>query len=171
MKQERKIGLTVQKSRIEGYGVFSMESVKKGQFIAELKGSKVHYESKVFGQSNRYDNWIGIGKDLWIDPIDEFQYLNHSCNPNAGLKGLRKLKLYALRAIEPGEEITIDYSTTEEDPDYGFENLDTSPEGYRKYIGAIDTLPEEVFHKYLPYIPTHFKKVYESKVLSRKHAR
>ena len=34
------------------------------------------------------------------------RFLNHSCRPKAELRGF---KLVALRAIEAGEEITIDY--------------------------------------------------------------
>lgn len=158
--------LSIQKSNIHGYGVFAEERLKRGQFIAELRGSKIKYRTTVVGQSNRYVDWIGVGKDTWIDPIDEFQYLNHSCNPSAGLKGLWKIRLYALRDIEPGEEITIDYSTTEEDPDFGFENSEPECPGHRKFVGSIQSLPIETFNKYLPFIPTHFKKVYEREVLS-----
>lgn len=163
----KKAKLAIRKSTIHGYGVFADQPIKKGQFIAELRGSRVHYEFSVYGQSNRYGDWIGIGKDTWIDPIDEFQYLNHSCDPNAGLKGLRKLKMYAMRDIEKGEEITIDYSTTEEDIDYCFETLEPDSKNHRRFVSSIQTLPPEVYKRYLPYIPTYFQKVYEREVLSK----
>ncbi len=163
----KKAELTVQKSAIHGYGIFTKQAIRKGGFIAELRGSKVLYKSTIQGQSNRYENWIGIGKDTWIDPIDEFQYLNHSCNPNAGLRGSRILKLYAMRDIEPGEEITIDYSTTEEDPDYCFENTETTGPYTRRFIGPVQSLPKDIFEKYLPFIPDHFRKVYEREVLCK----
>src|SRR5262249_6805006 len=42
-------------------------------------------------------------------------FLNHSCEPNLGfVKG--SLTLYALRRIEPGEELVFDYSTTMNEP-------------------------------------------------------
>lgn len=163
----RKAQLTVQPSNIDGYGVFTKQFIKRGSFIAQLHGSRVLYKSVIHGQSNRYDNWIGIGKDTWIDPIDEFQYLNHSCNPSAGLQGTRNLKLYAMRDLQPGEEITIDYSTTEEDPDYCFENSEPEGVNIRKYVGSIQTLPKEVFLSYLPFIPDYFRKVYEREVLCK----
>lgn len=162
----KKASLSVKKSKIHGYGVFTNEPIKKGGFIAELKGSKIHYKSSVVGQSNRYSDWIGIGKDTWIDPIDEFQYLNHSCNPNAGLKGMRTLRMHALRDIEAGEEITIDYSTTEADPDFCFENAEEGI-GCRKFVGSIQSLPPEVYERYLPFIPTYFRRVYEREVQSK----
>lgn len=164
---ERKVRLAVKDSGIHGYGVFAQEPIRKGQFIAELRGSRITYQTSVHGQSNRYSDWIGIGDDTWIDPIDEFQYLNHSCNPNAGLKGSRKLKLYALRRIEAGEEITIDYSTTESDPDYCFENLEPAHEHYRQFVGPVQSLPVDTYKRYFPLIPKHFQRVYEKEVLSK----
>ncbi len=163
----KKASLAVLKSPIHGYGVFTRQPLKKGQFIAELRGSKVRYEPTIFGQSNRYGDWIGIGKDTWIDPIDEFQYLNHSCNPTAGLKGSRKLTLHALRDLKAGEEITFDYSTTEEDPDYCFETFEPDGPGVRRFVGPVQTLPVEVYKSYLPFIPKHFQKAYEREVLSK----
>ena len=41
------------------------------------------------------------------------RYTNHSCKPNARLcirQG--RVEFYALRSIEPGEEITVDYGET-----------------------------------------------------------
>ena len=166
----KKAKLVVLESPIHGYGVFSTEPLRRGQFIAELRGSRVRYEPTIYGQSNRYGDWIGIGKNTWIDPIDEFQYLNHSCNPTAGLKGTRKLRLYALRDVAPGEEITIDYSTTEEDPDYCFETSEPDSPHKRRFVGPIQTLPEAVYMSYLPFIPRYFQKVYERAVLSRDEA-
>lgn len=160
----KKAKLAVLKSSIHGYGVFTKEPLAKGQFIAELQGSKVHYAPGIYGQSNRYPNWIGIGKDTWIDPVDEFQYLNHSCTPNAGLTGKDTLYMYAMRDIAAGEEITIDYSTTEDDIDYC---LETAEEGdsIRPYVGPIQSLSVEVFESYLPYVPDYFKEVYKREVL------
>lgn len=165
----KKAHLAVQKSAIHGYGVFAREKIKKGKFIAELRGSKIIYKSTIYGQSNRYGDWIGTGKDTWIDPIDEFQYLNHSCDPNAGFKGARTLKLYAMRDIAPGEEITIDYSTTEEDPDFCFENDEPMHALHRKFVGPVQSLPIEVYNHYLPYIPKNFIRTYENEVLSKVH--
>lgn len=163
----KKASLAVLESPIHGYGVFSRQAIKKGRFIAELRGSRVYYEPTIYGQSNRYGDWIGIGKNTWIDPIDEFQYLNHSCNPSAGLKGTRKLRLYAMRDIAPGDEITIDYSTTEEDLDYCFETSEPDSEYKRTFVGPVQTLPKDVFERYLPFIPKYFQKVYHREVLSK----
>ncbi len=161
--------LAVRKSGIHGYGVFATTSFKKGRYIATVRGSKVTYKSYFRGQSNRYSDWIGVGKDTWIDPVDEFQYINHSCNPNVGMAGSRTIKAYALRDIEEGEEITIDYSTIEADAEFIFENGEPVHDKYRSHIGPIQSLPEEVYQSYLPFIPTYFRELYEREVLSKKH--
>jgi uncharacterized protein len=44
---------------------------------------------------------------------DPMRYTNHSCQPNARLcirQG--RVEFYALRAISPGEEITVNYGET-----------------------------------------------------------
>lgn len=159
--------LAILPSGIDGYGVFVKKAFKKGAYIAAIKGSKVVYKSYFRGQSNRYSNWIGVGKDTWIDPVDEFQYINHSCDPNAGIAGKRTLKAYALRDIAAGEELTIDYSTVEEDHEFIFENTEPKHPKYRQFVGPIQSLPHEAFKAYLPFIPDYFKKVYEDEVLSK----
>jgi SET domain-containing protein len=164
-KQKNGRVLAIRESKIHGYGVFACKKFKKEQYIATIIGSQVTYKSYFKGQSNRYSNWIGIGKDTWIDPVDEFQYVNHSSNPNAGIKGTRILKVYALRDIELGEEITIDYSITESDKEFCFENSEPDHDKHRKYIGSIHTLPAHIFKSYLPFIPSYFRKIYEKEVL------
>lgn len=39
--------------------------------------------------------------------LEDADFLNHSCEPNAGLKG--QIFLVAMRDIEPDEEVTFDY--------------------------------------------------------------
>jgi hypothetical protein len=51
-----------------------------------------------------------MDQDLYLYPTTlEGRFVNHSCNPNAGLRDNRHM--IALRPIEAGEEIRFDYST------------------------------------------------------------
>ena len=47
---------------------------------------------------------------------NEARYINHSCEPNCeAVTERRRIWIYALREIEPGEELTYDYNLTGDD--------------------------------------------------------
>lgn len=96
-------------SSIQGVGIFSKRNLPEGASICTLSGP-VKRPAK---SSDAHPNWIGIGAGQWIDPAPPLDHINHSCEPNAALG--EGLKLRALRPIARGEEITMDYSTTEAD--------------------------------------------------------
>ena len=101
---------------------------------------------------------MGFGPGRWIVPAADcpWRYINHSCEPNCGLKGRT---VVALRRIRKGEEITIDYSTTEEDP-YWRMSCSCGSLRCRKQIGAIHTLPRSSFSRHLPLIPRFLRLAY-----------
>ena len=71
----------------------------------------VEEESRLPGKGA--DNGVQISKDLvlcTVRPEDYggVNYLNHSCEPNAGYNG--QIALVAMRDIAKGEEITTDYA-------------------------------------------------------------
>ena len=67
---------------------------------------------------------IQIADDLFIGPreLEEREgamiFSNHSCEPNIGVQG--QIVFVALRQILPGEELTHDWATTDDD-DYTLE--------------------------------------------------
>ena len=103
--------LYLQRSFIDGVGVFAGRAFARGAPIWKMSGRLVEASS-----ARSHPNFIGIGPGKWVDPDAPFDRLNHSCVANAAFGPRRQL--YALRAIEPGEEITLDYSTTEADPEW-----------------------------------------------------
>ena len=102
--------LRIRRSTISGHGLYANRIYRAHEPICVLRG-----RVKIFPKSTQ-PNWIGIGPNVWIDPCLPLQYINHSCNPNSGFGANRTL--VATREISPGEEITLDYSTTEADPDW-----------------------------------------------------
>ncbi len=108
MAEGRGPGLRVNKSTLDGLGVFADERIKKDEIIFEFKGEKVNISSRHSLQID-YDVWLGPSGD-----VDD--YINHSCDPNAYVEFKDgRLYLIALRDIEIGEEITFNYLTTEYD--------------------------------------------------------
>ena len=99
----------VAESPIHGRGLFAARALQAGQLIGV-------YEGPVCEEDGRYVLWIeNDSGDGWTgyDGRNEMRFMNHADDPNAEMDGLR---CYALRNIEPGEEITIDYGWNEEPP-------------------------------------------------------
>jgi hypothetical protein len=62
---------------------------------------------------------IQIGDDLFIAPVSDEErelsmlYLNHSCDPNLGVRG--EITFVAMRDVRAGEELTHDWAMTDDD--------------------------------------------------------
>jgi SET domain-containing protein len=149
--------IIIKKSRIHGKGIFASKKINRGEIVFILKGRIVHWKVKDQKTSLYGPNWIGITKEKWLDVKSPGVYLNHSCNPNCGIKG--KIQVVALKNIDEGEEITIDYSITEMDKLW-YMNCKCGNKNCRKIIKSIQTLPKKIFNKYTPFIPTYFARVY-----------
>jgi len=91
----------VSESPIHGNGVFARRPLSTGSYIGEYAGETVDEDST-------YVLWIeqADGSQVGIRANNELRYLNHSVQPNAEFFGP---ELFALRDIEPGEEITFHY--------------------------------------------------------------
>src|SRR6266511_2964227 len=89
-----------------GKGVFSTCSFHKGDWVMGVVGP--------LGK-RRSIYTIQIARDLHIMPRSPAKYLNHSCDPNLGVKMNRSglPDFYALRPIAAGEHLTFDYAMTE----------------------------------------------------------
>lgn len=114
MDQEFATGITVGKSRIDGRGCFATIRFRKGRKIAELVGEKVSRMEAARRMRGRERLHIcGIDTYWGIDGSrggNGSQFINHSCSPNSYVKIIHgHIIFFALRDIEPGEEITLDY--------------------------------------------------------------
>lgn len=152
-------------SNIHGKGIRAGEDIKRGEIIQPIKGKMKFFTIKCKEDSSLYPNWIGVAKDQWIDPDKPFKFINHSCDPNSGVKG--KINITAIKDIKEGEEITIDYSIIEGDNLWEMK-CDCRATNCRGIIRSIQSLPIKTFKKYLPFIPTYFKKVYERNCINKK---
>ena len=100
------------KSKIEGVGVFAKENAKKGEKIKEVRPE---FEME-FDQNNlprmplALANFIEthsyekeLGSNVLVMGIDNEKYINHSKDPNVDDDGI------ALKDINIGDEITANY--------------------------------------------------------------
>ena len=145
-------------SKIDGMGVMAGENIKNGSIISRIKGPLKFKINKNKRDALSHPDWVGVKKNFWIDPLRPYKFLNHSCNPAAGVRGVT---LIAIKDIKEGEEITIDYSTIEGDNRWEM-TCNCGQENCRKIIKSVEFLTPEQF-KSIPYIPAYFRKLYIKK--------
>jgi SET domain-containing protein len=93
-----------------GLGLFALEVIPAGKRMIEYIGSILTYE-EANKRGGKY--LVKIDEKYVIDGSARSniaRYINHSCRPNSKLytSGVR-VWIWSLRAIEAGEEITINY--------------------------------------------------------------
>jgi SET domain-containing protein len=108
-----KFRLRAAPSHIHGWGVFAEEAIPAGRKVIEYTGEKINRaETKV--RMKRTLHFIFNLDDYWaIDGAcggSGAQSINHCCDPNLRAWICRGHILFmSKRAIEPGEELTLDY--------------------------------------------------------------
>jgi SET domain-containing protein len=110
-------GLTIRKSRINGKGCFAAIHFKRRKKIAEYTGERItDLEAQKRARKRRYLRICDVDGRFSIDGSrggNGTHYINHSCTPNAYMRTLYgHVLFFALRDIQAGEEITIDYEQT-----------------------------------------------------------
>lgn len=119
-------GLRVAPSRIHGYGVYAARAFKKGDVV-------VHGDGVVWSEDDEIDDTYALvlpgmrvdeagalvedGPDVYYDLVDQTRWINHSCEPNTEVDstidpatGAIRAWWFALRDIEPGDELAYDYA-------------------------------------------------------------
>ena len=100
------------KSKIQGVGVFAKENIKKGERIKEVRPEfEIEFNSDnlpkmplalaKFIDTHSYER--ELGSKILVMGIDNEKYLNHSDDPSVNDDGI------ALKDIKIGDEITINY--------------------------------------------------------------
>ncbi len=106
-----------QLSAIDGHGVFAAQPIPAKRKIGEIRGEAVSLEeARIRATRHERIMIVELSPRRAIDfskSSDPMRFTNHSCQPNARLcidNG--RVEFYALRAIETGEELTVDYGET-----------------------------------------------------------
>jgi len=128
-----------------GLGVFASRDLMAGEIILAIEGPIIDFaETKRRGP--RECMAIQIGPDHYIDTQPPGVFVNHSCEPNAGIRKSRHLT--ALREIRRGQEIRYDYSTTMEEHSFTMQCLCGAPT-CREWVRDFSTLPGPLRERYL----------------------
>jgi uncharacterized protein len=104
-----------------GRGLFAREKVRAGEMLVVWGGEVVSGEALRAMAEDRLRLALQVEDDLYLLTTNEgaADWVNHSCDPNAGLDG--QIVLVALRDIRAGEEVTFDYATSDASPYDEFE--------------------------------------------------
>jgi hypothetical protein len=99
-----------------GRGLFARERVRAGETLLVWGGDVVTGDMLKWMSEEKHRLAVQIEEDLYLVTPNEgpADWVNHSCEPNAGLIG--QIVLVALRTIEVGEEICFDYATSDGSP-------------------------------------------------------
>ena len=107
-------------SSIEGRGLFAVRPIGKGEVVA-VKGGHILDDKALRAVEARIaDSFIRIGDGFFIGARRQAEvkanklYLNHSCNPNLGIRG--EITFVAMRSIRAGEELTYDWAMEDAGP-------------------------------------------------------
>src|SRR5882672_8407719 len=109
----------VKGSAIHGQGLFAIAQIATDEIVC-VKGGHIFNREVLRAMPAWYRAAeIQIAEDLFIGPLSEEEregsmiFSNHSCEPNIGVHG--QIVFVAMRDIEPGEELTHDWATTDDD--------------------------------------------------------
>jgi uncharacterized protein len=109
----------VKESRIHGRGLFAREPIAQGEMVAIKGGYIFNAATLPEVESSLGPAQITIAEGLFIGPLAQTEregamiFSNHSCDPNIGVQG--QIVFVAMRDIQPGEELTHDWATTDDD--------------------------------------------------------
>lgn len=141
------------RSGIHQRGSFAQREIKQGELIRHMSGDVIGLKEvlrRIRKGKLTPDDPLQISRDFYIDLDPASLAINHSCNPNAGVRAQNEL--IAICDIGPGEEVTFDYSTTVS-KSVGREawtmQCRCKSENCRTSISNVGTVPKEQLLKYL----------------------
>ncbi len=102
-------------SSLYGLGVFATEQIDARKKILQFDGKLISFDESLLS-GNEGTNALQVGTIQYMDIVEPGVIVNHSCEPNCGIKD--NIFLIALRKIEIGEELFYDYSTTVEEDEW-----------------------------------------------------
>ncbi len=133
-----------------GKAVFALRDFRSGEFIIEFRGKPYTREQYIRKLNPKNNHFLQIDENLYLGPTRTADnYINHSCNPNSGMKIQNNhVLLYAIKPIKKGDEITFDYSTSM-DENYWEMDCRCGSRNCRKRIRDFKHLPAEVKSRYI----------------------
>lgn len=153
-------------------GLFTLEAIDKGEVLLIFAGKVVDLnELRLLSPRERALS-LQVHENLWQVPLlsghirEPGDYINHCCDANGGMED--STTLVAVRRIEAGEQVTMDYGVVNtgaigEDLSDNF-HCSCGSENCRGFVSSMDWKDLKVVRRYWPYFP-HFMKT----LIARNH--
>jgi hypothetical protein len=127
--------------------VFAREPIERGELLVVFAGSVLERDDlpALAPEQRRLVLQVDENHYLLSEVEGWADWVNHCCEPNAGLRG--QLSLVAMRDIEAGEEICYDYAMSDGSPYDGFE-CRCERSGCRRRVSGDDWMLEELWERY-----------------------
>jgi len=154
--------IVIHESPIHGIGMFASDFINSGEVVF-IKGGHIITKEEVFS-SAIINSYLPISDEYYIGALTADEeakiklFNNHSCNPNCGMHG--EITFVAIRDIEPGEELTVDYAFIDNE-DYSFECHCGSPK-CRHTVTGFDWKIKWLQDEYYPYFAQYLKDKIDS---------
>lgn len=112
--------LELKDSAIHGRAVHTISPITSGEVVI-IWGGKVFTKQEIDAGKARQHTIVGISENLSLgneanQPPGLDDYINHSCDPNIGMKN--EITLIAIHDIAASEELTADYAMWLNDESY-----------------------------------------------------
>ena len=105
-----------------GKAVYARDIIEPGELVAVWSGRIIPAQALDELPEEIRRHTVQIEEGLYLASISASEppdFINHSCEPNAGLDG--QIAIVALQRIHPGDEVTIDYAMCDGTPYDEFE--------------------------------------------------
>jgi uncharacterized protein len=107
----------VRPSPIHGHGLFAVRPIRRGEVVAVKGGHILDRRALERSPARAAVSYIQIDDQRYIGAATPREvganklFINHSCEPNVGLRG--EITFVALRDVTAGEELTYDWAMEE----------------------------------------------------------
>lgn len=152
--------IAIRASNIHDLGMFAKSALRAGEVVF-IKGGHVVRKGALYS-TGCIGSYLPLDDDFFLGATNAAEeegiklYLNHSCEPNCAIRG--EITFVALRRIEEGEELTIDYATIDNE-DYRF-SCNCHASACRSTVTGFDWKIEHLQRKYMG----HFARYLSEKI-------
>lgn len=141
-----------------GPGAFALQPISQGELVTVWSGFITHVTDFDDLPEVQKRHSIQVEEDLYLvsfDPNEPADFINHCCNPNAGLSG--QMVLVAMRHINTGEEVCFDYAMSDGSP-YDEFPCDCGAETCRGSVTGNDWRNPELWERYHGYFSPYLQR-------------